>query len=230
MRRARIGSLLVFVATVATVLAGPDWPTRTTDLSCGETYETLEIRATFEDMDACTAEMVMGCGCGVRSDWDGPIVYLTFLPLGMLASVWMTSRDAGRGMATVLGVLGFALLIPVAIVQMYSTGLRFPGIGRLGQTINQLLQTFAFGLPQLVFFGPSLYGAESQSGPVIPHEWSYVSTVIFWIAISVIFGVFTKRVERFRRLLSLSLVLVLAIAIAVPFVVPAFGWKLLAGP
>jgi hypothetical protein len=59
----------------------------------------------------------------------------------------------------------------------------------------------------------------------VPHEWSYISTVVFWVMASALFGVCVRRVKSVGVLLALAAVFVLATAMLVRLVVPLFGWR-----
>jgi hypothetical protein len=122
------------------------------------------------------------------------------VPLVLISAVWFLNRPTARGMAAVIVVLlGTMLLAP-------------------------FFQTVAVLWPQLVFFGPSLFRADSP-GLVVPHEWSYISMVIFWLMASAIFGVCVRRVKSFGVLLALAAVFVPATVVLVRLVVPLFGWR-----
>lgn len=215
-------SLLLLAVLLGLVILGPDWPARATELVCGESVERMDVREVLVDMDACTvamgraAEAGTHCFCSVRQTWLAPLYYLGLVPLVSISAVWFWSRPTARGMAAVAVVLGVVLLVPWPIMALYGVGVSIP----------RFFQSMAVFWPQLVFFGPALFRADSP-GLVVPHEWSYISMIIFWAIASAIFGAFGRRVKSFGLLLVLAAVFVTATVVLVRLVVPLLGWRLL---
>ena len=215
-------SLIPVAVLLGLVILGPDWPARATQLVCGESAERMNVREVLVDMDACTVAMGRAadsgthCFCSVRQTWLAPLYYLGLMPLVFISAVWFRSRPTARGMVAVAVVLGTVLLVPWPIMALYGLGVRIP----------TFFQTMAVFWPQLVFFGPSLFRADSP-GLVVPHEWSYMLMIIFWAIASAIFGAFVRRVKSFGLLLMLAAGFVAATVLLVQLVVPFFGWRLL---
>lgn len=223
MGRAPIRSLILLTALVGLVLVGPEWPARTTELICSESADQMSVREVLADMAACTA--VMGragaagtsCFCSVRRSWLPSAYYLGLMPLVLVSAVWFWSRPAARGLAAAAVVLGTVLLlVPWSVMALYPAGASIP----------TFLQTMAVFWPQRVFFGPSLYRAASP-GLVVPHAWSYISTLIFWAMACTVFGLFVRRITSSGVLLVLAAAFVAATAALVQVVVPLFGWRLI---
>src|SRR6185436_7606440 len=106
----RFSPAISVIAALLLVLLGPDWPERKTDLRCGDD---LEVRRSFQDMDACAREMDQGCACMARQSWIAPLL--------------MRSRGVGRATGIAFGVAAFAaFLLPWPIMLMYFAGLPIP--------------------------------------------------------------------------------------------------------
>src|SRR5688500_13001841 len=114
-----------FLALVAAlVMIGPDWPSRTTELLCGNDFKVLGV---FADMDTCLGSIAQGCSCSVRENWFAWIYYLLLVPGGFVAAVLMTSRAIGRAVATVLTLVAVVLLLPWPVAMLYGAGVNLPG-------------------------------------------------------------------------------------------------------
>jgi hypothetical protein len=119
-------------------------------------------------------------------------------------------------MAAVAVIIGTVLLVPWPIMMLYGVGVSIP----------RFFQGMAVFWPQFVFFGPSLFRADSP-GLVVPHEWSYISMAVFWALASVIFGGLTRRAKSFGLLLVLATAFVAATVVLLRLAIPLFGWRLL---
>jgi hypothetical protein len=220
--RIPIRSLILVAAVAGLVVVGPDWPTKNAELVCGDSVGTMAVREVLADTDACgeatrrAYDAGTHCFCSVRLTWIGPAYYLGLLPLMLIGSVWLWNGPTARGMAAVAVVLAPGLLVPWPVMALYGRGVSIP----------KFFQVMAVAWPQLAFFGPSLFRSDSPSR-VVPHEWSYISMIIFWAIASALFGAFVRRVKSFALLLSLAAAFVVATLLLVWLVVPLFGWRLL---
>ena len=217
----RIGTLLCCVAGLALVVFGPEWPGRSTRLTCGNSIETTADAITFTDANACQTAMARAfdagtnCYCSVKENPFAPAYYLALVPLPFMLALAIVSRAAARGMTAVMLILASTLVIPGPVVMhLYDAGFHIP----------QLLQGLAISWPQFVFFGPNLYRLGPNGGLVLPWEWAYLSMVGFWMVAAAVFGWFSRRVRSFPMLLAAAVVTITALAIAVRLIVPLFGW------
>src|SRR6185436_5334968 len=159
----RFSPAISVIAALLLVLLGPDWPERKTDLRCGDD---LEVRRSFQDMDACAREMDQGCACMARQSWIAPTWYVILVPGVLIASLLMRSRGVGRATGIAFGVAAFAaFLLPWPIMLMYFAGLPIPAF----------FQNVVFVWPQRVFF--VLYIGGERGGPLLPWRWAYLFPV-----------------------------------------------------
>jgi hypothetical protein len=219
--RIPIRSVILLATVLGLVLLGPDWPAGTTELVCGESVDQISVREVLADMEACTVAMGLAadagtrCFCSVRQTWIAPAYYLGLVPLVFISAVWFWNGPTARGIAAVAVIIGIVLLAPWPITALYGVGVRIP----------TFFQTVAVFWPQLMFFGPSLFRADS-SVLVVPHEWSYISMIMFWAMASALFGAFTRRAKSFGLLLALAVAFVAATIVLVRLAVPFLGWRL----
>ena len=143
MDRARQWRFAPPLLAVAGLLAfGPEWPARTTELTCRDGGGA----GRYSNMDACIAAMDDQCtSCSVRERWFAPFVYFLILPGLLVWALSVASKAVARGTGSVWLVLAVVFIIPF-MAMFYPPNLRTP----------LFLQNAVFVWPQLVFFGPHL--------------------------------------------------------------------------
>jgi hypothetical protein len=120
-------------------------------------------------------------------------------------------------MAAFTTVLWTLPLISYGVLIAYGRGLRIP----------LLFQQAAIVWPQLVFFGSTLWTTPPGEGPVLPHQWAGVITMVFWSVIALGFARITRRFGSFPVLVALSILAVVSTYYGVKSVLPVLGWRLL---
>ena len=203
---------VVAIAAVAMWFGlGPEWPGVATELVC---YGTAEPARVFPDINTCAAQPQDGCYCTVQQNRFARLYYLVLAPAVFLGAVWWASPRVARGAASVVGVLWTLLLVPVIVLLAYSAGARIP----------VLFQSMAVVWPQFVFFGPALYW--KAGGPVLPHAWASIVTLLFWLVASGAFGMATRGLRSIGLLLTLAGVFMAAVAMSIRFVLPLAGMRI----
>jgi hypothetical protein len=212
MDRARQWRFALPLLAVAGLLAfGPEWPARTTELTCRDGGGA----GRYSNMDACIAAMDDQCtSCSVRERWFAPFVYFLILPGLLVWALSVASKAVARGTGSVWLVLAVVFIIPF-MAMFYPPNLRTP----------LFLQNAVFVWPQLVFFGPTLYLASPASAPLLSEVGSYLGTIAFWLAAALGFGLLTARLAARWLLLPLAAGFVIMVVLLVRFGAPLVGLR-----